>query len=79
MITACEACGSSKPRSLARDHCHDHNQPRGEICPRCNNLLAYIDRGALGGVGPSPKPITLIEILKLNEYRDRCPDCVQAA
>jgi Recombination endonuclease VII len=79
MTAACSACGGTPSSLLVRDHCHRHGQPRGEICRRCNGLVAFIDRGELPGKSPGPKPITLLEILKLNEYRDRCSDCAQAA
>jgi hypothetical protein len=66
-VTPCLVCGVT-PRRLHSDHCHRHDRQRGRICPRCNGLMRWIDRGNSPQVTP--------EILRhLIAHAARCPDC----
>ena len=63
--TPCEVCENLPPRPFA-DHCHEHGWVRGTLCPRCNQLMALIDRG----VAPPAEMIP-----RLIEFARRCPEC----
>lgn len=67
--TSCETCGSARLRPVT-DHCHEHGWVRGLVCPRCNNLMAYVDRR----VAPKVESALLAALVALWQ---RCPDCGQ--
>lgn len=69
--TLCELCNapSLKPRT---DHCHAHGWVRGVLCPRCNTLMAFIDRRVSLRKVAVTEPLTLTALVA---YAARCLDC----
>lgn len=69
--TPCLLC--SDPSPLPRtDHCHAHGWVRGVLCPRCNTLMAFIDRRATLRESTVTPPLTLAALVA---HAARCPDC----
>lgn len=69
--TPCLLCGD--PTLLPRtDHCHAHSWVRGVLCPRCNTLMAFIDRRASLRKSAIAPPLTLAALVA---HAARCPDC----
>ena len=69
--TPCLLCGD--PALLPRtDHCHAHGWVRGVLCPRCNTLMAFIDRRATVRESSITAPLTLAALVA---HAARCPDC----
>ena len=53
------------------DHCHEHGWVRETLCPRCNTLMALIDRKLTPLAGDAGQA-TLLGLLM---HHDLCPDC----
>lgn len=69
--TPCVLCRDLKlqPRT---DHCHAHGWVRGDTCPRCNTLMALIDRRISPRESSLTPPLTLAALVA---HAGRCPDC----
>lgn len=65
--TPCAICGDPSPLPRT-DHCHAHGWVRGVLCPRCNTLMAFIDRRAT-------LRASAITLAALVAYAACCPDC----
>lgn len=69
--SACMLCGARERQPYA-DHCHHHGWVRGDLCPRCNTLMALIDRRIAPLESSLTAPLTLAALV---EHAGRCPDC----
>jgi len=69
--TPCQLCDDPSPLPRT-DHCHVHGWVRGVLCPRCNTLMAFIDRRATLRKSAITAPLTLAALVA---YAARCPDC----
>ena len=71
--TPCLICGDSQGTPF-NDHCHKHRWVRGPLCRRCNNLMAYVDKGS------DPADLRMVKRRKLDpelfrEHALRCLSC----
>lgn len=67
MIGPCLICGTT-PKRLHGDHCHRHDRQRGQVCPRCNALMRWIDQGNSPQVPPDVLQALIAQAA-------RCQDC----
>ena len=69
--TPCLLCDDPSPLPRT-DHCHAHGWVRGVLCPRCNTLMAFIDRRATVRESSIATPLSLAALVA---HAARCPDC----
>jgi len=69
--TPCLLCADPSPLPRT-DHCHAHGWVRGVLCPRCNTLMAFIDRRASLRKSSVVEPPMLAALVA---HAARCPDC----
>ena len=69
--TPCLLCDDPSPLPRT-DHCHAHGWVRGVLCPRCNTLMAFIDRRMTLRKSAVAPPLTLAALVA---HAARCPDC----